>query len=1153
MYLSDNLSGELMKFLSYFYILTIFMSTQLVSCQSSNDSDSSKIDVATINDANNIVPAITFNSPDRSITIPLESKLEVSWYARDLDSNAKINLYVVSSSIINPIAACPANSCKKLNNSLMYEDSDTQFTINTIDGWFASKSTFQVALIIDDEINDPVRVYSPVITISLLSVAPKITYPDSTLPTTTLQRFNGIRIKWSDFNAYPGHEITLKSSVNATEAGCNAGTAVTLASAIPDNDKKNYFEFVPGNFPTVTNGIKYICLIYRSTDPNILGKTYYSFSGPISIVAANYAITAQTNFDGSQTPTPAPVVHAGAVGNSTFWGGGGNNSSLTLTSAMALPTTSFTLEFAIKLPTPDTQFQGMDGVALNRDQYVLFNSPVFNLSLSPSMGWLGTFQTLNGQQNFNIWLDGINENSFSYLANGSWHHVAISWDGGTGDVKLYVDGKLPAGFNQKIEPGNLSAWTGNFFLGEKFVGEIDQIALTNRILPHTNIARHSQNLLAGQSYATTDLIPVPTPAAILYADLPAIYLEATVDPTNSLTSLTSFPVPNFKGSNSLQRNRLAVRGRFLAQSGSVESESILNQREADIQLELAKFYNYSFLISEGQYPTILAAQDKVVEMANAWTGIPAGIWSGYEELPDNFINNVSLLPNTLRLTNMADKMIGCDGLVGGRCPIPFPPLGFYAEDAYNKGDLLNPFLVELTGRTIDYIQDGKDFLNWDISGYANNQRAKNLRLEMNLDWNSFQTKNLARLYSSYVFELANYDQGLTSFANAPYLMMDIAGKNSRNRSYDLMKNINQDILGQQYPTPLFTPLSPRAWKLSQTGSYGLAWIWESRRIEETLFFAPFVSAFQDSDTASSAPPFHFLANLKMMGVWGANFFNVAMDFILNENTDARKPMWAFATAGLAQGALSHAEDVLLNGDFLIYESVQKDFTLISGGMDVPIAIRKHNMSEKYLIGVTRMPTSFRNGAIPTSKNVTIVLSGKTLTLEGRPQGSLYYFDNTGVAPVLYQLDKFHEDKHPQRWSKVSFLEAEMFDSLGTNTALQETLLIAPPALASTDNTYLNNISANSEVTYNLTPHIAGDHQVQGIIATSIATTFTIELYDPDVSFIVPIQTLTPSVNNGSLSSSTLGTFTSLARKNYVIKIQVDQVGTQWDSFMLTPL
>jgi hypothetical protein len=65
--------------------------------------------------------------------------------------------------------------------------------------------------------------------------------------------------------------------------------------------------------------------------------------------------------------------------------------------------------------------------------------------------------------------------------------------------------------------------------------------------------------------------------------------------------------------------------------------------------------------------------------------------------------------------------------------------------------------------------------------------------------------------------------------------------------------------------------------------------------------------------------------------------------------------------------------------------------------------------------------------------VTINFDNQELTFELRRQGSVYVYEKTIDGKTLfYQLDKWHENAHPDYWSKDFYFEAEVSDNLISN-------------------------------------------------------------------------------------------------------------------------
>ena len=99
-----------------------------------------------------------------------------------------------------------------------------------------------------------------------------------------------------------------------------------------------------------------------------------------------------------------------------------------------------------------------------------------------------------------------------------------------------------------------------------------------------------------------------------------------------------------------------------------------------------------------------------------------------------------------------------------------------------------------------------------------------------------------------------------------------------------------------------------------------------------------------------------------------------------------------------------------------------------------------------------------------------------------------------------------------------------------------------------------NINSNNEITYNDSANEAGDFELKGRVKTTGITNFTFDLYDPNISLVAPVATISSIQNtSGSYSLLSFGTFTGLSRKNYILKTKVNAAGTSWDYFSLSSL
>ncbi|MFP6667949.1 MAG: LamG-like jellyroll fold domain-containing protein, partial [Pirellulales bacterium] len=86
------------------------------------------------------------------------------------------------------------------------------------------------------------------------------------------------------------------------------------------------------------------------------------------------------------------------------------------------------------------------------------------------------------------------------ILDGNWHHVVASWDTISDQTRLYVDGAL-AGSAARSTTAMGAAGSfvigqeqdtllGGFSNGQRFVGDLDEVAIYNTVLPDSTIAAH---------------------------------------------------------------------------------------------------------------------------------------------------------------------------------------------------------------------------------------------------------------------------------------------------------------------------------------------------------------------------------------------------------------------------------------------------------------------------------------------------------------------------------------------------------------------------------------------------------------------------------------------------------------------------------------
>ncbi len=104
----------------------------------------------------------------------------------------------------------------------------------------------------------------------------------------------------------------------------------------------------------------------------------------------------------------------------------------------------------------------------------------------------------------------------SELADGQWHHMAMTWSGGSDDtLRLFVDGRLSDFRTQSAGTLNISGWNvGKKYGGaDYFSGSMDDVRMYSRALDDGGVSTVGQ--LAGGDIAELYALGVPEPGTLL--------------------------------------------------------------------------------------------------------------------------------------------------------------------------------------------------------------------------------------------------------------------------------------------------------------------------------------------------------------------------------------------------------------------------------------------------------------------------------------------------------------------------------------------------------------------------------------------------------------------------------------------------------------
>jgi len=491
---------------------------------------------------------------------------------------------------------------------------------------------------------------------------------------------------------------------------------------------------------------------------------------------------------------------------------------------------------------------------------------------------------------------------------------------------------------------------------------------------------------------------------------------------NALQQLKEYPLPRYMPGNHLQRLFNWIVPGYLAAEVSLK-DIWMNQYY--IQEELAVHWNFGIVISNAGVIGQGATPD--IEVANAYPNIPLDVITFTSSPLVERINKTTVQrvkidssyfityndngKHTVIKFNFPDSLIRSTGLV-------------------QKSNLMN-LLSQLT-RPIDRINENgeEDPQAYLIKYIQNDSDMVRMKRSMGFkSWDDFASTRKLQMRNAYSSAFMNE---LPELQNAFFSFYTVEGGPIDRFKWSIMKKCMTPINGIYYSTPDFYPRWPSNWKDWQGAWHGWKWISIGRATEINdgdYLFSPYVAAGWSQKNEDNITPGQWLGLLKCLSVVGAEFYYVGY---FNLKAPFAKPgdyVWQAAMPAYAQAITSRFEDVLKDGNVLFDENNKPVISYTTSDVHDLITARKQNGKEKYVICGTYQPFSNDSNEIPEKHNVSVTINGKNLSFEIRRQGSVYIYERTADnRTIFYQLDRWHENKHPERWSKDFYFEAEVADS-----------------------------------------------------------------------------------------------------------------------------
>lgn len=514
-------------------------------------------------------------------------------------------------------------------------------------------------------------------------------------------------------------------------------------------------------------------------------------------------------------------------------------------------------------------------------------------------------------------------------------------------------------------------------------------------------------------------------------------------PLPVITQLQSYPLPRYLNSNNLLRLFNWMNPAYMGGNGQKGiNQTLAIKNSYKIQEELILNWNYGIVISNTRGAFSGPKIDSTpleIHLANQYPTIPLHVITFWMQLSPKSIGLPYKQPLILNKNLDSSLYINYDFYGKPKRDINFLfPDSFIRMDGLTQKSYIDK-IVKYLKRPIDMINENGEeppgpYMMAAITKDTSLIRLKN---DMKIDsWEDFMAMKKLHLRQVYV---NSFMKEIPELKNTKFSFYSNEGGPINCFEWSIMKKIATPVNNNYYSTPDFYPRWPKNWKDWQGPWHGWKWI-ETGRIKEIKdgdnLFSPFVAAGWSKTQEEDIRPAQWLGLLKCLAGVGAEFYYVGYFSLSTPFTNPSKWTWQAAMPSYAQAITSRFEDVLKDGNVLFDNKENPIITYRTSDKHVLVTVRKHHKKEKYIICGTYQPFSNELNEIPDKKNVTIQFDHQELTFEIRRQGSVYVYEKTAEGKTLfYQLDKWHENAHPDYWRKDFYFEAEVADTSISNNHL----------------------------------------------------------------------------------------------------------------------
>jgi hypothetical protein len=522
------------------------------------------------------------------------------------------------------------------------------------------------------------------------------------------------------------------------------------------------------------------------------------------------------------------------------------------------------------------------------------------------------------------------------------------------------------------------------------------------------------------------------------------YPEGYPNPSKTvIQQLQSYPLPRYFNSNKLQHLFNWMDPTYMGGRGTTGiNDNVATINGTIIQEELITNWHYGIVLHNVR--TSLSGPKEnncplYINLANKHPEVPLHVTTLWLQLSPKQAGYPYKKP-TISTKNLDSSLyVNFDFYGKPKREINFTfPDSFIQIDGHTQKFYLNR-IIKLLTRPIDVINENGEeppgpYLLDEIQDDPVMIQLK--KILKNETWEEFMAERKLHLRKVYA---DCFMKEIPELKNTKFNFYAVEGGPINCFEWHVMKKIMSPTNGIYYSTPDFYPRWPKNWKDWDGPWHGWKWI-ETGRTKEIkdgdYLFSPFVAAGWSKKEEEDIRPGQWLGLLKCLSGIGAEFYYTGYFSLSKPFTDPAKWAWQAAMPSYAQAITSRFEDVLIGGNVLFDEEKNPIITYKTNDKHVLVTIRKHNQKEKYIICGTYQPFSNEANDIPEKKNVTISFANQELTFEVRRQGSVYVYEKTPEGKTLfYQLDTWHENAHPDHWTRDFYFEAELGDTLLSNKQL----------------------------------------------------------------------------------------------------------------------